>query len=76
MMHLAGVFQPAPSDMLDEAGVDFPRGTATLTPVKDKFRAHGLGKDNIDARLRQNIQGILTGYPISPKRQWCADFKC
>ena len=75
-MHLAGVFQPTPSDMFDEAGIHFLWGAATLTPVKDKFRAHGLGKDNIDIRLRQNIEGILTRYPVPTKWQWCADFEC
>ena len=75
MVHLAGVFQPAPSDVLDEAGIHFLRGAATLTPVEDKFRAYGLCKDNIDTRLRQNIEGILTRYPVPAKWQWCADFE-
>ena len=74
-MHLAGVSQPAPPDMFDEAGIHFLRGAATLTPVKDKFRAYGLCKDNIDTRLRQNIEGILTRYPVPAKWQWCTDFE-
>ena len=63
-MELTGVFQPASAHMLYETAVDLFRLATTFTPVEDKFGAHRLGENNIDAGLRQNIQRILTRHPV------------
>ena len=74
-MELAGVFQPASAHMLYETAVDLFRRTTAFTPVEDKFSAYRLGENNIDAGLRQNVQRILTRYPVPAKGRWHTDFK-
>ena len=61
--------------MLYEAAVDLFGRTTALTPVEDKFGAHRLGEDNIDAGLRQNIQRILTRHPVPAEGWRYTDFK-
>ncbi|GIR90268.1 MAG: hypothetical protein CM15mP89_2730 [Gammaproteobacteria bacterium] len=53
--------------MLYETAIDLFRRTTALTPVEDKFGAHRLGENNIDAGLRQNVQRVLTRYPVPAK---------
>ena len=40
VMHLAGVLQPAPADMFDEATVYLFWRAAPLTPVQNEFCSH------------------------------------
>ena len=55
VVKLTGVFQPASAHMLYEAAVDLFGRTTAFTPVEDKFGAHRLGENDIDAGLRQNV---------------------
>ena len=54
-MKLVGVFQPASAHMLYETAVDLFGRTTSFIPVEDKFGAHRLGENDIDAGLRQNV---------------------
>ena len=62
--------------MLYETAVDLFGRTTAFTPVEDKFGAHRLGENNIDAGLRQNIQRILTRHPVPAEGRRHTDFKC
>jgi len=75
VMELTGVFQPASAHMLYETAVDLFRRATTFTPVEDKFGAHRLGENNVDARLRQNVQRVLTRYPVPTEGRRYTDFK-
>lgn len=75
VVELAGVFQPASAHMLYETAVDLFRRATTFTPVEDKFGAHRLGENNIDAGLRQNVQRVLTRYPVPTEGRRYTDFK-
>ena len=61
--------------MFHKARIHFLGWPATLTPIKDELGAHGLGKDNIDPSLRQNIERILARHPVPAKGQRLIDFK-
>ena len=67
VMHLAGVLQPAPAYMLDEATVHLFWRAAPLTPVQNEFSPHRFRKDDVDVCLRQNIERVLTGCPVAVK---------
>ena len=75
VVELAGVFQPASAHMLYETAVNLFRRTTAFTPVEDEFGAHRLGENNIDAGLRQNVQRVLTRYPVPTKGRRDTDFK-
>ena len=74
-MHLAGVLEPAPAHMLDEATVHLLWRAASLTPVEDELSSHRFRKDNVDVCLRQNIERVLTGCPVAVKGRRCADLE-
>ena len=75
VMHLAGVLEPAPAYMLDEATIDLSWWSAALAPIEDEFRSHRFGKDDIDARLSHYVERVLTGCPVPPKRWRGGDLK-
>ena len=75
VMHLAGVLEPAPADMLDEATIDLSRWSSPFAPVEDEFCSHRFGKDDIDACLSQYFERVLAGCPVPPKRRWGGDLK-
>ena len=74
-MHLAGVLQPAPAHMFDEATVHLFRRATPLAPVEDEFSSHRFRKDDVDVCLRQNVERVLAGCPVAPERGWGGDFK-
>jgi len=75
VMHLAGVLEPAPAHMLDEATVHLFWRAAAFTPVEDELRSHRFRKDDIDVCLRQNVERVLAGCPVAVKGCRCADFE-
>ena len=75
VMHLAGVLEPAPAHMLDEATVHLFWRAAPLTPVEDELSSHRFRKDDVDICLRQNIERVLAGCPVAVKGRRCADFE-
>jgi len=75
VMHLAGVLQPAPPHMLDEATVHLFWRATPLTPVEDELSSHRFRKDDVDVRLRQNIERVLAGCPVAVKGSRCGDLE-
>ena len=73
--HLAGVLQPTPAHMLDEATVDLFWRAAAFTPVEDELSSHRFRKNNVDVCLRKNIERVLAGCPVAIKGRPCADLK-
>ena len=74
-MHLAGVLQPAPAHMFDEATVHLFRRAAPLAPVEDEFSSHRFRKDDVDVCLRQNVERVLAGCPVAVKGRRCGDLE-
>ena len=61
--------------MLHEAAVNFLGRTTALTPVQHELCPHRVGECHINTRLGQDIQGVLTGFPVLTEGRWCADFE-
>ena len=74
-MHLAGVLQPAPAHMFDEATVHLFRRATPLAPVEDEFSSHRFRKDDVDVCLRQNVERVLAGCPVAVKGRRSADLE-
>ena len=75
VMHLAGVLQPAPANMFDEATVHLFWRAAPLTPVQNEFRSHRFCKDDVDVRLSQYLERVLAGCPVAVKGRRCGDLE-
>jgi hypothetical protein len=75
VLQLAGMAQPAASDMLDKSAIDFPWRSASLTPVKHELCPNRIRKSRINSRLSQYIEGVLTRDPVLAKRRRRADFE-
>ena len=75
VMHLAGVLQPAPANMFDEATVNFFWRAAPLTPVQNEFCSHRFCKDDVDVRLSQYLERVLAGCPVAVKGRRSADLE-
>ena len=75
VMYLAGVLQPAPPHMLDEATIDLSWWSASLAPVQNEFRSHRFCKDDVDVRLSQYLERVLAGCPVAVKGRRSADLE-
>ena len=61
--------------MLHEAAVNFLGRATALTPIQHELCPHRVGECCINTRLGQDIQSVLTGFPVLTEGHRGADFE-